>query len=89
MATTETQISAFVSVATKALLEKYARATGLKKGHVVETAILHHLRALEELPADVIIPPRLVLSKQGARKLARRLGRRARPTNAMRELMRG
>lgn len=89
MAQAETQISAFVSTATKELLEKYARATGLKKGRVVEAAILHHLRALEELPADVVIPPRLVLSRKEGASLVRRLGRRVRPSRAMRELMRG
>ena len=62
MATTDVQISAFISAATKDLLEKHARATGLKKGHVVEMALLHHLQALQEIPADVIIPPRLVVS---------------------------
>lgn len=89
MATTEVQISAFISAATKELLEKHARATGLKKGHVVEMALLHHLQALQEVPADVIIPPRLVVSAKEGRKLLRRLKRSGPPTRSMRELMRG
>ena len=89
MAQTETQISAFVSIATRDLLEKHARATGEKKAHVVEMALLHHLQALQQLPADVIIPPRLVLSKDEGRKLLRRLARPRRPNRRMRELMRG
>jgi hypothetical protein len=89
MAQTETQISAFVSMGTRELLEKHARATGQKKAHVVEMALLHHLQALRELPADVIIPPRLVLSKEGGRRLLRRLARPGRPNRRMRELMRG
>jgi hypothetical protein len=89
MATTDVQISAFISAATKDLLEKHARATGLKKGHVVEMALLHHLQALQEIPADVIIPPRLVVSAREGRKLLRRIKQPGRPTRSMRELMRG
>jgi len=89
MATTDVQISAFISAATKAQLEKHARASGIKKGRVVEMALLHHLQALQEIPADVMIPPRLVVSKEEGQKLLRRLKKPRRPTRAMRELMRG
>jgi hypothetical protein len=89
MATTDVQISAFISAATKELLQKHTRATGLKKGHVVEMALLHHLQALQEIPADVIIPPRVVVSAKEGRKLLRRLQKPGRPTRSMRELMRG
>ena len=58
MAADQTQISAYVSQSTKALLERYADAHGVKKAHLVEEALLHHLQALHELPADVIIPAR-------------------------------
>jgi uncharacterized protein (DUF1778 family) len=88
MATTDVQISAFISAATKDLLEKHSRATGLKKAHVVEMALLHHLQVLKEIPADVIIPPRLALTKKEGRKLLHRLAKPARPTRSMRELMR-
>ncbi len=53
----ETQISAHVSDTTKELVERYVEAHGVKKGHLIEEALLHHLLALRELPADVIIPP--------------------------------
>jgi uncharacterized protein (DUF1778 family) len=89
MATADVQISAFISAATKDLLEKHARASGLKKAHVVEMALLHHLQVLQEIPDDVIIPPRIVLTKKEGRKLLRRLAKPARPTRSMRELMRG
>lgn len=89
MASAEVQISAFISAATKDLLEKHARASGVKKGHVVEMALLHHLQALRELPADVIIPPRLVVSKEEGERLLGRIEKPGRPTKAMRELMRG
>ena len=40
-----TQISAFISATTKERLERYTEAHGLKKGAVVEAALLHHLLA--------------------------------------------
>ena len=68
----ETQISAFVSAETKRLLEEQTRATGVKKGFLIEQALRHHLDALRALPADAIVSPRLVASaKSGARVLAR------------------
>lgn len=51
----ESQISAFISDATKQKVERYAEAHGVKKGHLVEEALLHHLQALHELPADLVI----------------------------------
>ena len=36
------------------LLDRYVRTTGVKKGHLLEEALLHHLRALDALPADVM-----------------------------------
>jgi hypothetical protein len=87
---TETQISAFVSVETKALIEQYSRSTGVKKNHLVEEALRHHLQALRELPADVIVHPRLVLSAKSGRKVVAatlRRDRNAKPTAKLRELM--
>lgn len=83
----ETQISALVSRATKELLERHVRATGVKKGHLVEQALRHHLQALQELPADFIIHPTLVVTgKSGAAMLKRmKIGK---PTGALRDLMR-
>lgn len=60
----ETQISALISEPTRDLLEKHVRATGVKKGHLVEQALLHHLQALEELPAELIVHPRIVVSRK-------------------------
>jgi hypothetical protein len=87
-ATTETQISAFISSSTKELVEKYADAHGVKKGHLVEEALLHHLQALRDLPLDVIIPPRVVVSEDSLELVAERLAKPRRPTKAMRDLMR-
>ena len=61
MATTETQISAIISSSTKEMVERYTEARGVKKEHLIEEALLHHLQALRELPADIIIPPRITV----------------------------
>jgi hypothetical protein len=83
----ETQISAIVSVTTKDLLEKHVRATGVKKGHLVEEALRHHLLALHELPADVILHPKVVVSRRSGQALVQRIVSRRRPTKALRKLM--
>lgn len=44
----ETQISAYISESTKELVERYAESHGVKNGHLVEEALLHHLQALRE-----------------------------------------
>jgi hypothetical protein len=36
----------------------------VKKGHVVELALRHHLEALQELPADVEVHPKLVVTRK-------------------------
>ena len=83
----EIQISAVVSRATRDLLERYARATGVKKGHLVEQALQHHLRALEELPADFILHPRVVVTRESGELILRKI-RSGKPTKALRDLMR-
>lgn len=87
MGTEEIQISAVVSRATRDLLERYARATGVKKGHLIEQALQHHLRALEELPADVVLHPRIVVSRKSGELILRKI-RSGKPTKALRDLMR-
>ena len=82
----QTQISAFVSVGTKRRLERYVEAHGAKKAAVVESALLHHLQALEELPADIIIPPRLVLSRKSFEEILEQVENPGEPTEAMKEL---
>ncbi len=81
------QISAFVSSATKELLERQVRATGVKKGHLVEQALRHYLQALQELPADVIVHPKLVVTRESGRVILKQM-ETGRPTDALRDLMR-
>ncbi len=83
----ETQISAVVSDTTRELLERYVRATGVKKGHLVEQALQHYLVALEHLPADVIVHPKLVVTRRSGEQLLRHT-RSGKPTKALRNLMR-
>jgi hypothetical protein len=47
---------------------------------------LDHLRALRDLPAEVIVPPQVVVSLTTATKLAARLAKPRKPTPAMRAL---
>jgi hypothetical protein len=82
-----TQISALISQTTRELLEKHVRATGVKKGHLVEQALLHHMQALEELPAEFIIHPRIVVSRKTGAAILRQMTS-SKPTPALRKLMR-
>lgn len=82
-----TQISALVSDATKELLRKHVRRTGVKKGYLIEQALLHHLQALEELPAEYIVHPRIVVSRTTGEAMLRH-AEAVEPTPALRALMR-
>jgi len=83
------QISAHISEETREQLETYASAHGMKKGALVEQALLHHLQALRELPADIVIPPRLELSPDSFAEVVRLLARPRKPAKAMKALMTG
>jgi len=87
----ESQISAFVSATTRTLLEKHVRATGLKKGYVIQEALLHYLRALDALPADAIVPlpSRIVVSRRSGEEIAKRLAAPRRPAKRLRALLKG
>ena len=65
------RISARISKETRELVERHAGAHGVKKSALVEQALLHHLLALRELPADAIIPHRLELSETSFEHVAR------------------
>ena len=59
-----TQISAYISNETKMILENFSTKTGQKKGFILEQALLHYINAHQELPADIIIPPSITVSKE-------------------------
>ncbi len=83
----ETQISAIVSRTTSDLLERHVRATGVKKGHLVEQALRHHLQALQELPADAVVHPKLVVTRKSGEAILRQI-QRGKSTPALRGLLR-
>ena len=85
--TDETQISAMVSRATRQLLDRHVRATGVKKGHLIEQALRHHLRALKDLPADAVAYPTLVVTRRSGEGLLKAIAT-GKATPALRRLMR-
>jgi len=55
----------------------------------MEQALLYHFRALEELPEEAFLPPRLVLPQESFDKVVELVTNPLRPTEAMQELMDG
>lgn len=82
-----TQISAYISEATKEQVESYVKRRGVKKGFLIEEALQHYLQALREIPEDVIIPTRIVVSENSMEQIADLLESDAEPTTALKELM--
>ena len=85
----QTQISAAISPATREKLDRFVEAHGLKKNYVVEQALLYFMEARRELPDEALIPVRLVLEDDAFDHIIERMERPAKPTEALRELMRG
>lgn len=85
----ETQISTYISESTKEHLERYAEAYGVKKGYLVEQALLHHLQALRELPADIVIPPRITVTPKAFEEVASLIKKPRKPTKVLRDLLAG
>lgn len=84
-----TQISAEISDSTRELLEDYARNTGIKKGFLIEQAVLDYIRALRELPADILVPAKIVPTPEFAGRIVQDLRRPKKPTERLRRLMKG
>ena len=61
---------------------------GMKKAYVIEEALLHHLQALREIPEDVIIPARLVLSEKSMQDVADRFSANEAPSEDLKALFR-
>jgi len=81
-----TQISAHISEETKGRLERFVRRTGQTRARLIEEALLQHLQALEELPADVIVPARLILSDESAERVRDMIARPPVPTEELKRL---
>jgi len=87
MATT-TQISAHISKETKDAIEAYVRQKGVKKAFLIEEALRHHLQALREIPEDLMIPGRMVLTPESMERVAEQIERDEEPTEALKSLFR-
>jgi hypothetical protein len=85
----DTQISAYISQATKEQVERYTEAHGVKKGQLVEEALLHHLQALRELPADIVIPPRLTVTARSFEAVVELVRKPRKPSKSLRDLLAG
>ena len=82
-----TQISAYISEDTKCLVEAYTKRTGIKKGFLIEDALLHHLLALKEIPQDIIIPGNITITEQSMNQLSDLLDKPPQPTSELQKLM--
>ncbi len=85
---TTTQVSAYISEETKAEVEAYVKRHGVKKAYLIEEALQHHLQALREIPEDLIIPSRLVLTGEAMATIAERIAEEQEPTEALKALFR-
>jgi hypothetical protein len=83
------RISTCISASTKDLVEQYAEVHGVKKSYLVEQALLHHLRALHELPADILIPPRIMVRPASFGSVIGLVKTPRKPTKALRALLAG
>lgn len=87
MAESTTQISANISRETKKMLDAYVRRRGVKKSHVIEQALRHHLLAVNEIPEEYIIPPVIRVTEDSARMIADMMEKPPAPTPEMQKLM--
>jgi uncharacterized protein (DUF1778 family) len=85
----QSQISATISSATKEELDRFAESRGLKKNFVVEQALLYFMNARRELPDEALIPARLVLEDEEFDRIVRSIEQPPPPVDALRKLMRG
>lgn len=81
-----TQVSAHIPEELKARIERYVRASGVTRSHLIEQALEHHLQALEELPLDIVVPARIVLSPESAENVRSLVESPPEPTEAMKRL---
>lgn len=86
--TTTTQVSAYISEETKAEIEAYVKRHGVKKAYLIEAALQHHLQALREIPEDLVIPSRLVLTREAMTEIAERIDSKGEPTESLNALFR-
>lgn len=84
----QAQISATITAATKELLDRFSESHGLRKNFVVEQALLYFMEARRELPDEAFIPARLVVDDEVFDRLIERIEAPASATESLRALMR-
>lgn len=85
----QSQISATISSAAKAELDRFTERHGLKKNFVIEQALLLFISARREMPDEAIVPTRIVLEDDDFDRIVAMIERPSVPVEALRELMRG
>lgn len=83
----KSRISGMISSETKERLKRLVRATGIKRGHILETALRHYLLRLLDLSPALVIPARIVVSRKSGRDLARLFRSPRKPTQDLIDLM--
>jgi uncharacterized protein (DUF1778 family) len=85
----QSQISATISEATRERLDQFTESHGLKKNFVVEQALLFFMEARRELPDEALVPSRLIVEDKAFDRIAELLANPPAPTLALRKLVRG
>jgi len=83
------QFSVQISKKTSDKLESYSRTHRVKKQFLIESALLDFFRGLDELPAAVMLPTRMVVTERSSRSLAGLISGKRKPTHALVDFMRG
>jgi hypothetical protein len=83
-----TQISAHISDETRSQIDSLVRRRGVTKARLIEDALQHHLAALREIPDDLVVPVRLILSRECFEEIIAEIESDAPPSDALRALMR-
>jgi hypothetical protein len=65
----------------------FVKRYGITKARLIEEALQHHLQSLREIPSDLVVPSRLVVTEDSMKRVAARLASDEQPTPALRELM--
>jgi hypothetical protein len=74
-------------VETKIEVEAFVKKYAITKTRLIEEAIQHYLKALREIPSDLIVPSRLVVTAASMKRVAAGLASDEPPTPALRDLM--
>lgn len=80
------KISAYISEETKNQIKAYVKNKGVKKDFLLEEALQHYLQVLRDIPEELIIPSRLVLTEDAMKQVAARLTSDELLTDELKEL---